>query len=409
MLEKRIPLKNESGTIYYNITKYSYDKTGKLIQEKKSQEYTTLTSEPAQWNEVNYTYYKNGNIKTITDSTGAYIEYSYDSIGNTVQQKAKLNSNAYSVTGYHYDSQGRLDKEWKEIDASDLAGQGNGTVLAETLYQYDKNGNVIKITSPEGYITNFSYDSAGKLTEKLQIVPKDQIDAIRSTASITSPRIITYPGQQYQYNVEILPDTQITELNLELEYDARVLELITATPNEADITINIDTIGKISISTTNKSYTAKTELAQLTFKIKNENQGTGHITISPISSYKNEQGQTYRFTELNGRTNVVKGPDMNEDDKVETNDFTLTAIQKGVVNTNPLYNEKFDIDNNGTVDVPDLDYIKDWLFAEPQPQLNKMDILRFADRTTESIYTDSQALTDRIVSFNYDKAGNTTQ
>jgi hypothetical protein len=34
LVEKKVPLKKENGTIYYQITRYTYDKTGKLLTEK---------------------------------------------------------------------------------------------------------------------------------------------------------------------------------------------------------------------------------------------------------------------------------------------------------------------------------------------------------------------------------------
>ena len=57
LTEIRIPLKEESGTIYYNITRYEYDLAGRLLTEKRSDEYVTHTGEPSLWDTINYTYY----------------------------------------------------------------------------------------------------------------------------------------------------------------------------------------------------------------------------------------------------------------------------------------------------------------------------------------------------------------
>ena len=38
-----------------------------------------------------------------------------------------------------------------------------GKAIAETVYEYDGNGNIIKVTTPEGYENIMHYDSADRL------------------------------------------------------------------------------------------------------------------------------------------------------------------------------------------------------------------------------------------------------
>jgi YD repeat-containing protein len=109
LTETRVPKKEENGTVLYSIKRYVYDKNGRVIEEKRSWEYVTLTGEPENWNTIYYTYDKNGRVKTITDDTGAYMEYSYDCLGNTVYEKIKINDDKYMMTEYLYNAAGYVD------------------------------------------------------------------------------------------------------------------------------------------------------------------------------------------------------------------------------------------------------------------------------------------------------------
>jgi len=78
LVEKRTPLQQKNGEIYYNIIEYVYDRNGRVVQEKRSPEYVTKTEYPKKWNIINYKYDPNGNLAEVTDSLGAVITYEYD-------------------------------------------------------------------------------------------------------------------------------------------------------------------------------------------------------------------------------------------------------------------------------------------------------------------------------------------
>ncbi|WP_099192679.1 RHS repeat-associated core domain-containing protein [Tepidibacter mesophilus] len=398
LLEKRIPVKKENGQVYYNITKYTYDKTGKLLEEKKSPEYVNLTGEPKKYNTIEYTYNENGQVKTISDSSGAYMEYKYDALGNTIEKKEKINENKYKVTGYHYDSLGRLDKQWIEINGSNKK--------AVTSFEYDKNGNIVKVTRPQGYISLFEYDDAGRLITKKEEVSEDEIDVKNTTVSIESPRKTIYPGQQYEYKVELHPDEQVTGFNIQIDYDARIFEFVNSTSSDDKISLNSESIGNITIKTSSANYTKDTTIVTLTMKIKDNISGIGQLTINPLSTYTNRDGMRCKLVEAMGKDGAVKDLDMNNDGKVEINDFTEIALLKDVDVNNPKYDEKYDINGNGIIDEPDLDYIKDWLFAIEDKKLNPVDNENILQKYTNAIYEYGTNKVIRTTKYKYDKAGN---
>ncbi|SNT25939.1 RHS repeat-associated core domain-containing protein [Anaerovirgula multivorans] len=405
LLEKREPLKKENDTTYYRITKFSYDKTGKIIEEKHSKEYTTLTGEPTDGNIITYTYDQCGRSKTISDSTGAYIEYCYDPLGNVTKEKNKINNEKFKTIGYEYNDTGKIIKKWQEIDAEDLAIEDQETIHAETVLQYDKNGNLINMTSPEGHVTDFVYDLADRLKEKRQKVNQQAISVKGTTASIISDKTILYQGKTYEFQVIIHPHEAITAVDLQIDYDSRLLEILDVDRIQS-VMVNTRTPRKIMINASKINYTADIQIATITMKVKDTVAGTSSLIMNPTSTYTTVDG-TYHFSGLCGKTIYANGPDMNEDGKVEVNDFTLTALLKGIGVNDQLFEEKYDINNNGIIDNEDLDFIRDWIFQDKSAQLNKIALERFLQKHTSAVYeVETAEEVERVTTYGYDKAGN---
>ncbi len=244
MLEKRVPVEkadessekeNSNNAIKYNVTLYSYDKAGRLIEEKRSPEYVAEDKYPKEYNTITYTYDKNSRVTKIKDSTGSEIQYGYDCLNNRTLERSRINANIYKVRRYYYNSVGWLEKVSEEINAGDLAektssaevlqklneeestanglfsndkatlgtdeinnlhdnntgkistdntlygtNKAKGKKAAKTLYEYDKNGNIIKLTTPEGYENIVKYDAADRLVEIVKRDLKDE-EAERKT------------------------------------------------------------------------------------------------------------------------------------------------------------------------------------------------------------------------------------
>ncbi|WP_459762185.1 RHS repeat-associated core domain-containing protein [Alkaliphilus crotonatoxidans] len=404
LIEKREPLKQENGSIYYQVTKYKYNKNGRLIEERLSRDYALLTGEPTSWNVITYTYDKNGRVKLVTDSTGARMEYLYDPLGNVIQEKLKISNDKYSVTGYEYDAAGRIVRTWKEIDAIDLAEGGSGKVLAETHLEYDKNGNITKIVSPEGYVTRLSYDAANRLIEKRVEVNAHSVNVKGTTASVKSQRTHLYQGQTNEFQVVLNPDETVSSFSLQIDYDTKLFDLVGSNGNNGAI-VDTATPGKILIDATDGNYTRPETVATFTLKVKETVAGTSGIVINNQSAYSSDTG-TYPFSGLTGKTVFANGPDMNGDGKVELDDFTLTALLKDITKDHQLYEEKFDIDYNGVIDTTDLDFIRDWIFQDRSSQLTRVALEKLLLQYTGAVYDLNESMSERVTTYQYDKAGN---
>lgn len=406
LIEKREPLKKEDSIVYYRLTKYEYDRLGRVIKEYQSPDYVTQEGATSNVNIIDYSYDGNGRVKIITDSTGAYMAYTYDALGNVIELKTKLNESKYQILGYEYDALGRVIRQWVELDADDLAEEVTGTVQAVTSYEYDKNGNLIKVISPEGYKTEFIFDDMNRLITMMEEVSEDWLNETHVKASIESPMLRVYEGQTYDYKVNVDSDETITGFNLDLSYDSRIFEVVTSTSINTDISINSSTVGEITINGTNQSIDGEVDIATISLRVKSGAVGIGYITINQSSTYKDVDDTTKNFTELEGQSANLSGPDMNNDGKVEVNDLTLTALEKGKDISNPLFEYQYDINGNHIVDTDDLDYISDWIFNNRSDSISILEHMMFSQKVIVPRYEKGTNTVIRTTKYTYDKVGN---
>ena len=75
-----------------------------------------------------------------------------------------------SIIHYAYNRNGWRIRKTEEI-------QGNGGVKsAATTYEYDANGNLVKLTTPKGFEISRRYDADGRLVEERAVDRKNGID-----------------------------------------------------------------------------------------------------------------------------------------------------------------------------------------------------------------------------------------
>lgn len=203
--EKRVPVSKENGEILYNVTVYKYDLAGRKIEEKRSRQYVKEKEYPEEWNTISYSYDKNSRIIKISDSTGAEINYAYDCLSNRTLEKAKINDSTYKTKRYYYDSIGHLYKIKEDIKGEDLPNSDRNTEEAETLYEYDANGNIIKVVTPEGYESTMTYDAANRLVEIKKAVNHGR-----------NYRVTTY---EYDKAGNIVKETDVNGNSIKYEYD----------------------------------------------------------------------------------------------------------------------------------------------------------------------------------------------
>jgi len=149
-----------------NITTYTYDDIGRLIEISSSD--TGLTR---------YSYDPANNLISKTDGNGIRADYTYDALNRLTKidlpgtsddiifsyDSESVSNGKGRLTGmvdtsgetiYYYDSQGRLTKDERNMDGRNYT----------TTYFYDLNGNLTGITYPTGTFVHYTYDDADRIT-----------------------------------------------------------------------------------------------------------------------------------------------------------------------------------------------------------------------------------------------------
>ncbi|MFL1675787.1 RHS repeat-associated core domain-containing protein [Paenibacillus dendritiformis] len=178
-IEKREPVEAEGGEILYKLTLYRYDQAGRLVEERRTAEHVGATGYASRYHRIRYRHDKLGRVVLVEDDTGAEIRYTYDCLNQLTSERRKLSEQKEQTTRYEYNAVGLLERKIDLIDAEDLAEDRsvNGSedkIAAVTSYRYDRNGNMIKLVTPEGYETEISYDRADRI---IQISRRERQDS----------------------------------------------------------------------------------------------------------------------------------------------------------------------------------------------------------------------------------------
>jgi len=130
-------------------TEYGYNDANMLLSAVNKLEGNSLSS-------YNYTYYLDGNQRTVTDSHNGTTQYAYDGMGRLTSET----NNNYSIN-YGYDNFGNRAYSRLNRDGDD--------VLVD--YTYDINNRLIRMTESQGSEiteTHCYYDNNGNLINKLK-------------------------------------------------------------------------------------------------------------------------------------------------------------------------------------------------------------------------------------------------
>ena len=97
LMESRIPVRVEDGKALYRLTRYWYDKVGNRTEEKRYNDYQTKESAAGTVLAIRYEYDKDDRLIKVTDSTGAVLEYGYDSQNRRVYESRKISDTACQI------------------------------------------------------------------------------------------------------------------------------------------------------------------------------------------------------------------------------------------------------------------------------------------------------------------------
>ena len=150
LIEKREPITKTK----YSLTTYEYDLSGNVIKENRYIEHQTEESYQEEKHTIAFTYDKDNRRIKVSDCTGAVQEYSYNIFNKVSKERRKINNTMWQEIVYNYDNSGGLIEVKRLLE---------NEVNAITKYYYDKNGNITKIKTPNGYEIIREYDSIDRL------------------------------------------------------------------------------------------------------------------------------------------------------------------------------------------------------------------------------------------------------
>lgn len=171
LTQKRVPIKQEKGKVFYQLTMYQYDTAGNMVKELRYRDFQDETSADGPIHILSFAYDKDNRRIQVSDNTGAMAKYQYNCRNQCIREERKLTKEQTQVVLYQYDAAGRMT-----CSLSSVGEPGETERFAAVRYQYDRNGNCICIHLPEGGEIMREYDAADQLTAETHIDKKSGID-----------------------------------------------------------------------------------------------------------------------------------------------------------------------------------------------------------------------------------------
>jgi RHS repeat-associated protein len=384
-----------------NFTEFEYDGANRL---SKQINFVEDGNDYIQY-ETHYTYDNNNNVlqkETIENINGdlntiAKSTFSYNHRNQVTTQKSYVYASKYTKITYEYDAVGNKTREYyydndtlQSYVSYVYSTEWNGAYLLKSLthydtdndglrsesYTYDKRGNVISKTNPNGVVTEYEYDDNDRLIkETVNMTTSDDDD------------IVT----EYKYDIA-----------------GRLIEVID--PNGHSTRMEYDRNGQLVKSIDPEGRVTQFEYDAMGNKTK-EISPTGKITVfvydalNRLTEVHDEEGNvSYIVYDELGNKSVVIDADNNvtEYEYDELNRITRTVDPLGY---EILYEYSY-LDNDS------LD--NDGFFAKTmQAQINESDyrestwVTDWLGRTVRQI--DGPAANQKITDFSFDHINNITQ
>jgi len=211
------------------VTQYVYDDRNRAVQTIRADASVVSTG-----------YDGGGRIVRTTDALGHTTTYQYDKLGREIAVTTPVPDSSgpltASTTRYGYDAQGNLQYVTDALGAFlgdpnhtttyqyDKLGRITAMIQAEpdglglstrptTTYTYDANGNLVSVTDPRGFTTEYAYDEQNRKIEQVQ-------PATDGSGPLTTRYYYDNDGNR-RYVVDPLgTDPSQTAYTTEYQYDA---------------------------------------------------------------------------------------------------------------------------------------------------------------------------------------------
>lgn len=283
------------------------DAAGRVSTNTYDARSNVTSTRDALGNTTNITYNARGDETSITDPLGNVTRYEYDGAGNLTKKIDPLDN----FITYTYDANNQ------KLSESATRTVGGVPETLTTAYQYDKSGQQIKVTYPDGSTTETVYNSTGQKSATL-----DKLG-----------RRTTYDYDEMGQLIRTtFPDGKKTEISYDAEgrrtktvdsagrstvytYDALGQPSKITYPDGTVPTTSYDSVGRVVITTDGRGHTTSYEYDAAGRQTK-VTDPLGNATILAYDAAGNRasvtdaKGQTTAFDyDANGRPTRTLHPD----------------------------------------------------------------------------------------------------
>ncbi len=256
--EQWIPVEISKGQVLYRYTKLEYYNNGNKRVEKTGRDKVVLYATPSYYVENNYTYYKDGLVKSVEDREGRKTEYRYDDDGNLSGEDVYTDTNEIITTEYTNNHLGKPTEKKLHVEEGDIYGYTFGSTtdrILLTAFTYDKNGNLETMTTPDKITTEYDYDKLNRQTGMSQ----PGVDEEGAAVTITSTVSYNWEGEpltrtdamgnttRYEYSQKgnLIKVTDAKNKVTAYEYDRADRKILEVAPKYYDLAKNLNELNRI--------------------------------------------------------------------------------------------------------------------------------------------------------------------
>ncbi|MCC7356744.1 MAG: VCBS repeat-containing protein [Candidatus Doudnabacteria bacterium] len=335
-----------------NVRNFTYDALGRRLTAQDLHAPTDVTF--GTWT---YTYDNNGNITSVVDPNNQTINYTYDDLGRlltedfTGQSETELTytydsgtdgmgrlSSVVSPganTSYLYNAHGGVKQEIKTINSTSY----------QTDYTYDRQGNQLEITNPDGSKVKYTYNFGGQLetVQRKETTDTSFINVVNDFDYGPHGKITLQVNQNGSQTSNIYDATKLYRLSSKITTisgGSKVQGLTYSYDNNSNITQAVDNSNTNSVKTVAYTYDDLNRLLSSTAT----GVAAGQSTYTEVYSYDAIGNILTKATTVGGGATInTTYSYAGSAGSSYANPHAVTSISDGINTTNFTY------DNNGNM------------------------------------------------------------
>ncbi|MDE6622461.1 MAG: sugar-binding protein, partial [Lachnospiraceae bacterium] len=155
----------ENGeTVLYRATLYEYDAESNKIKERRGTEKVGAGEIPRHTHELRFTYDALNRLTAVEDQHGAKTMYRYNSQNQKVYESFRISEDVERIIHYAYDAAGNMVEKCEGTEERFRKPGGKRIrVWAAIQYEYDPDGNCVRMVTPRGYKKEWQYDALDRV------------------------------------------------------------------------------------------------------------------------------------------------------------------------------------------------------------------------------------------------------